>query len=540
MMSRLLTVAVSMALACSAAAAAPSLVPLPQGQTPDQAAAMAQYQAMSLASDLTSHTVGRMSLAVTGHPDTADRLASDYRNDQRLGEYTRYTIATVLGELLQDQIDAGSLVAECVPRIAAEDLWLQTKAFSMLVRQKREDEVLAAARRAATHQDQAAAILALGLAGSESADAAIAVACDAQIGSDPGSRMLVRAIASAYQAARLRLRPDQLAVCTPKIDQLAKSPNPFATSVLGYLLAQPVLPLDPKMASHIIAPDLRQPDSATNAYGTQKRDPEVALKPAEKGNRICYVVDLSGSMMAPVALQAPPQSAGNSGTSPRINWDRIRTRWDLVREHLRASLSALSPSQHYALVWFGTECGTFESTPVLIPATPENITATIAELDAIVDMRGGTNLHAGVKLGFALTDTGSVTKGAYVDEIAIEKGCDTMVLLSDGTPTVDDHGGIFSMWPWIIDDIVRMNLLRRVQIHCVGLGDADMDPLEQISAVTAGVSTCIKQNFLDVGGPLLPPNEPLPPWAILVMGALGIPMAASVIALFYRRSAKTN
>ena len=52
-------------------------------------------------------------------------------------------------------------------------------------------------------------------------------------------------------------------------------------------------------------------------------------------------------------------------------------------------------------------------------------------------MRGDTNLHGGMMMAFALHDAGFAEKHAYVDPKALANGCDTVLLLSDGDPSVD-------------------------------------------------------------------------------------------------------
>jgi hypothetical protein len=72
------------------------------------------------------------------------------------------------------------------------------------------------------------------------------------------------------------------------------------------------------------------------------------------GERICYVIDLSDSMAEPIsealkAKHAAPVTPGPPPKDPKappdaedIPWNLVKTRFDLAREHLRASLKRLS------------------------------------------------------------------------------------------------------------------------------------------------------------------------------------------------------
>jgi len=43
--------------------------------------------------------------------------------------------------------------------------------------------------------------------------------------------------------------------------------------------------------------------------------------------------------------------------------------------------------------------------------------------------------------------------------------------------------------PHLLDDLVRLNLFRHVEIHCVGIGEADMGFLSQIARIGLGGKT---------------------------------------------------
>jgi hypothetical protein len=97
----------------------------------------------------------------------------------------------------------------------------------------------------------------------------------------------------------------------------------------------------------------------------------------------------------------------------------------------------------------------------------------------------------------------------------MEDGADTLFVLSDGDPTYDNwpevdikHPGVvigdpetrtkrpeyenviyygpYFQWGLIIDDVQRMNLFRKCEIHCIGVGEAQMDQLRKLAEIGLG------------------------------------------------------
>jgi hypothetical protein len=263
-----------------------------------------------------------------------------------------------------------------------------------------------------------------------------------------------------------------------------------------------------------------------------------------EGERFCYVVDMSDSMLKPIEPSAKPSM--NPETGPRkkkkrvldeddLNWNVIHTRWDLAREQLRISLSRLTPDKYFAVIGFGSEAETLKSCKGMIKATKSNIDRVVQELVGIKrddslsqaqsetremfpdgKLRGDTNMHAGLKLAFSLAGKGVADDPTYVDPEAMTEGCDTVFLVSDGKPSVDDFGmvdknydkkegvrnlesgaagstttdllfyGPYNRDDWLLEDVKRMNSFRRIRIHAIGIGEANMDLLERLAEIGHG------------------------------------------------------
>ena len=220
---------------------------------------------------------------------------------------------------------------------------------------------------------------------------------------------------------------------------------------------------------------------------------------------------------------------GEAEPEDPLPWDKIKTRFDAAREYLKLSLRALQKEQFYCVIWFGDSHDTLSSTKGLTPATTANIEATCKELDkikggaAIPDrpdgtLKGKTNLHGGLRQAFMLTGKAPVKEYEYVAPDTFFTGADTIFLLSDGDPTWDDWNcvdarepwdqtgdpesnikkadqpnldfpGPYGYWKgqshgtqeWIVDDVRRMNLFHKSEIHCIGIGEVSPGLLQGIA-----------------------------------------------------------
>ena len=210
----------------------------------------------------------------------------------------------------------------------------------------------------------------------------------------------------------------------------------------------------------------------------------------------------------------------------RLPWNLIRTRFDAAREFLKLSLRGLGPDQSFCVIGFGSEATLFEATPTLRPAKENWVEKTCVELDTIEPgpqtksrpygtLRGYTNIHGGLHRAFKLRAKGLVKESEYVDLATFTEGCDTIFLFSDGKPTWDDwpewdlrlpehasgdpesgvevkdhekghYYGPYALASVLRDDVRRLNLFRKVEIHCVGIGEYDPHLLQWISQAGRG------------------------------------------------------
>jgi hypothetical protein len=271
------------------------------------------------------------------------------------------------------------------------------------------------------------------------------------------------------------------------------------------------------------------------------RLPRTFFGATEYSRNICYLIDASDSMLAPLTPNErddlmPLTGELREGDDPRpdrpsaraesaIDWSRVITRFDAARELLKLSVAELGQEQRFAIVLFGIRAETLKSTPTLVAPTHRKLVAVTAELDAIQaeagdterplgTLRGETNLHGAFRAAFRLTTRQPVDGLASIDERGFRDGCDTIYLLSDGDPNWDDfeavdknedgkaadletgrvydydgpliYFGPFSTGPRVVTDLERMNLLRRVKINTMGIGEADDALLAEIAGLGHG------------------------------------------------------
>jgi hypothetical protein len=165
----------------------------------------------------------------------------------------------------------------------------------------------------------------------------------------------------------------------------------------------------------------------------------------------------------------------------------------------------------------------------MTPVTPHAIAAAIKELDSVKKgppnedrkdgvLRGNTNIHGGMHRAFKVHQKGMLKTNEYVAPETFFTGADTIFLLSDGAPSWDDWPAndkrdpkdsagdpetgrkhtdmetLFFAGPYgmeydhlfLPDDIRRLNLFRRCEIHCIGIGEASDSILYAIANAGRG------------------------------------------------------
>ena len=212
---------------------------------------------------------------------------------------------------------------------------------------------------------------------------------------------------------------------------------------------------------------LPQPEEVANAAPPKKepkKKPAVAARGPRKHSgtgfygintkspHLIYVVDISGSMSA---LLKPKKGDPNNGdTKPaRIGGKR---RIDGVATELLTSIDSLKRDATFNVILFDTGVTTWRDK--MAPATQAN-KAAIRKWVLERGPAGSTNLFGGLEKAFQIAGRGSFDR-RYKNNV------DTIFLLSDGAPSA----GRIQAVGEILKEIRALNDLRRIAIHCVGLG----------------------------------------------------------------------
>ncbi|MCK6439363.1 MAG: hypothetical protein L6Q71_04095 [Planctomycetes bacterium] len=224
---------------------------------------------------------------------------------------------------------------------------------------------------------------------------------------------------------------------------------------------------------------------------------------------------------------------GEGGNDPdddiaKLPWDKINNRFEALREFLKLALKGLDKDMDFAVVLFGDKAETLKTTPKLIPATTKNIDAAVDEVMKMKPgpkapnrphgtLMGTTNVHGALMLAFQLTRNKTIPACEHVDKTGYNDGADTIFLLSDGEPTSDNYPQldkrepdiqvgdpeaktagpnqeqviyngpyVWQPWTYLLRDIHRMNMFRKLEINCIGIGEANINLLNRIARLGLG------------------------------------------------------
>jgi hypothetical protein len=504
------------------------------------------------------HTTGRERFAETRSQDTFRILAADYTKPPDYAEYARYTLGTLFGKQFGRAEFVEGLDALRKANAKPIDAWLWVKALRIKSDAVGDAEAIEIAQGGKDVVHRAAAIAAIGESKNGNLKAVVLPTCASFPKKEYERYMLLGAMSGALLENKRRVNDEEY--------------RDALTAYIGLLADEIDLPHTAKiqMARHLQlilnGPSLyinQQPwlDILKGGDVKVSKPAHTVVAPRffgveTEGERFCYVIDMSDSMLQVISPSAKPPEARGPVTGPRqpppkkkkrelldesdLPWDKINNRWDLAREHLKITLMRLTPDKHFAVIKFGDKAETLDSCKGMIKATKGNVDLVCAELDKIKPMDvpgpvpgqpyrkrtgvgpdnkvllGQTNLHGALRLAFGLAGRGFVDEIAYVDPEALTEGCDTICLLSDGAPTVDDfeiddkdygeervvedresgietkrsprlwYAGPYVHDNWLIEDTRRMNAFRRIRIHCIGLGEANESLLKSLADIGNG------------------------------------------------------
>lgn len=169
-------------------------------------------------------------------------------------------------------------------------------------------------------------------------------------------------------------------------------------------------------------------NTATSFYGLQVLS-----------DRVCFVVDVSGSMNDPAQGRGKPRT-GSGGRAARGG-----TRLDVAKEQLKKTIEGLSDGVHFNMVFFATDVFAWEDRLVTLGKDTREEALEYTERQRAA---GSTAVYDALALAFE------------------DESIDTIFLLTDGAPSA---GSIVDPQD-IRETIARMNAVRHIRIHCISIG----------------------------------------------------------------------
>ncbi|MEM1452326.1 MAG: HEAT repeat domain-containing protein [Planctomycetota bacterium] len=209
---------------------------------------------------------------------------------------------------------------------------------------------------------------------------------------------------------------------------------------------------------------------------------------------LLFVIDVSGSMENLVVERE--KFAGGDYPS----WSRM----DIVKTELARTIEGLEPYVKFGIVSFATDTKRWKKK--LVPANVINKSSALDWVKRLEPIGGNSKLdlaEAGLT-GAANLEAGKTnTYGALAEALGIDLGkgkakggskekylgeVDTVFFLSDGRPTA----GKYIEYREILDRIREGNLLRKVVLHTIAIGNFEKGFMRQLAEQNGGV-------FVDLG-----------------------------------------
>lgn len=182
-----------------------------------------------------------------------------------------------------------------------------------------------------------------------------------------------------------------------------------------------------------------------------------------RSERICYVIDISGSMrkeVEDILKTRAPTTGKPSRQAPAPGSTRI----EVAKNELKRAISNLAPNKQFNIIFFNNAVKTWRKE--MTKATAEAKKAMRKEVDAV--QPGGTTYTLGA-LREAFTLAGALDPNYKLRESGAR--IDTIFLLSDGGPTELPKGDeVKLMDPEVILETVRQwNRDAGIAIHCIAV-----------------------------------------------------------------------
>jgi len=504
---------------------------------------------------LIKRTLARVRLAETYDPRALDVLIGEYRKPEQPTEQVRYLIAQIATEAFAEAEYLDKLRAWRAGYDAPRDAWLWYQTLTIPIDELPASEPLGVARDKSLDAFlRAAALEAVRWRRSPELLEAIPELLGALPGKPLDRALMVESLASVLSAfGEQRAKPE---IAESFKGLCAAMEDPATLPRTQIVLARQFSELLDVPFHWREPGKWLQELQVVQGGGKTSHDERYAGGPTfagleATGDHIVYLIDWSDSMLEPLTPEekAKLPKGPISGTDARrrakesenkrwkkafeaVQWSKVTNRFEAARELLKASLLQLDEKQSFAIIGFGDQANSLRCTSGLTHATLGNVQRAFKELDGIRPgpvkddrphgtLGGKTNMHGGFLLAYRMTGGRPVGPGEYVDPQTFVDGCDTIFLLSDGDPTWDDFSAHDSRDPgdyagdpetgtrhadsddlefsgpyqrgfYLVSDVRRLNMFRKCEIHCVGMGEANMSLLESLAHIGKGEAISLR------------------------------------------------
>jgi len=179
-----------------------------------------------------------------------------------------------------------------------------------------------------------------------------------------------------------------------------------------------------------------------------------------RSKRLCFVLDVSGSM--------------NETTTSDAYEQKVQTKIEVAKHELVNTIKNLPDDAWFTIIFYSSGFKMWK--PRLVQALPEVRDEAVAWIGEVM-AAGATNIFDPLAKAFELAGRGAFDRGY---EVAL----DTIFFLSDGQPTT----GLIMDPRKILEELLRLNQLKRVQVNTIGLGPQhDAVFMQMLAEQTGGV-----------------------------------------------------
>ncbi len=229
-----------------------------------------------------------------------------------------------------------------------------------------------------------------------------------------------------------------------------------------------------------IIPPKRPPAKDKTDNEKLKKDAARFYGIPTESRRICFIIDMSGSMNKEVE-QFKDKGVVTGPTRKKNTPTEGKTRWEVARNELLRAVSNLNPEKQFTIIFFNQAAKPWR--PQLTPAVPKTKKELRADVKLITPS-GTTYTLGALREAFIMAGSAS-TKGATKKD---GNGIDTIFVLSDGGPTDGTTGKPMEPDP-ILEQVREWNKDKSVVIHAIAVDTEEVGTyfLKQLAGQNGGV-----------------------------------------------------